>query len=118
MYHILPMSKENVIGVRIEGDMSTKDYATLLPLLETLILKYGMIRVLVDLEDFKGVKAWGMIKSLPFSFKYASHVEKKAVITNQSWVRRLTKLSAPFFKTEVRCFSKTHTDEAWNWVRQ
>jgi hypothetical protein len=116
MYHIFPMSEGDIIALRVEGYMRAEDYATLLPLIEKRIHQYGMIRILVDLKEFKGVEIWGIIKTLPYAFKYASHVEKKAIITDQKWIHRLTKLSTPFFKTEVRCFSIAHTEQAWEWV--
>ena len=118
MYNILPESQGNVIGIRVDGRMRAEDYETLLPYIEDLITQHGTIRVLSDLRDYKGVELRAVLKTLPYAFKYSSKVEKKAVITDQHWIYVWTKLLAPFFKTEVRCFSSSEIDQAWKWVNK
>ena len=118
MYHILPKSKGNVIGIRVEGWMSAKDDATLLPFVENKIKEYGTIRILLDLRKYKGSELSGILKSIPYAFKFISKVEKEAVITDQKWIYTWAKLFAPFFKTKARCFPSTAVEQAWNWVEK
>jgi len=118
MYHILPKSKDNVIGIRVEGKMRTKDYETLLPFIESMIKKYRTIRILADLSDLKGVELRGILKVLPYTFKFSSKIEKKALVTNGKWLYTWAKLLAPFFKTEVRCFPNTKVEQAWKWINK
>ena len=118
MYHILPESKDNVIGIRVEEEMRTNDYETLLPFIESMIKKYGTIRVLLDLSDLKGIEFRGILKIVPYTFKFNSKVEKNAIITNQKWIHVWAKLLAPFFKTKVNCFSTRKAEQAWVWVKK
>ncbi len=117
MYHILPKSQDNILGIRIEGRMEAKDYATLLPFVENLIAEHGSIRIFVDLRDFESISFGGVLKILPYAFKYSSHVEKKAVVTDKKWIYAWVKLLAPFFKTKVHCFPSSEVEQAWKWVR-
>lgn len=116
MYTILPESTGNIIGIQVEDYMRAEDYETLLPFIETLIAQHGTIRILSDLRDYKGVEFRAVLKAFPYSFKYSANVEKKAVITDKHWIYAWTKLLAPFFKTEIRCFPSTEIDQAWEWV--
>ena len=118
MYHILPKSKDNVIGICVEGQMRTEDYETLLPFVANMIRAHGTVRVLADLRNLTSIEFRGILKTFPFAFKYSSHVEKKAVITDKKWIYNWTRLLAPFFKTEVRCFPSRHIDKAWTWVQR
>ena len=118
MYHILPKSIDNVIGIRVEGQMRTEDYETLLPFLLSMIKKYGTIRILFDLSDLKSIQFRGILKAFSYTLKFHSKIEKKAIITNQKWIYTWAKLLAPFFKTEVRCFSKNKIEQAWTWVKK
>lgn len=116
MYHILPESKGDVVGIRIEGYVRAEDYKTLLPFLEERIIQHGMIRVLLDLRDFKSIKLSGLVYFLPFALKYSSHIERKAIITDQHWIYAWMKFLAPFFKAQIRCFASTNLEKAWEWV--
>jgi len=116
MYHILSESHDNVIGVRIENYMSAEDYDTLLPFLTSVIARYGTIRIVTDLREFKGVSFKGILKTLPFAFKYSSCVDKKAIITDQRWVYTWARVLSPFFQTDVRCFPPSKAEEAWGWA--
>jgi len=116
MYTILPESKENVIWIRVKGRLTTRDYKTLSPYVDEIIARHGTIRILTDLRDFEGIEFWSVLKAPPGAFKYSSKVEKKAVITDENWIYIWTKLLAPFFKTEVRCYPSSKIEEAWKWV--
>ncbi len=118
MYHILSKSRDNVIGIRVTGYMSAEDYDTLLPFVEKMITRYNTIRVVSDLREFKSVSFWGTLKTLPFAFKYSSHVDRKAVITDQSWIYTWSRVLSPFFKTDVRCFPSSQADKAWEWIEK
>ena len=118
MYNILPETKNHIIAVRVEGYMRSQDYKTLLPYIKNRIEQYGKIRILVELKDFKGVEILGILRALPYALRYARHLEKKAIITDEKWVYAWSKLFSPFFKTKVRCFPSAQIEKAWEWVRK
>lgn len=118
MYHILPETNENTIGILVKGWVGVQDYKTLLPYLDGILAKQGNIRILSDLRSYEGTEFRAILKVLPSVFKYASRVEKKAVITDEHWVYALTRFLAFFFKTEVRCFPSSEIEKAWEWVKK
>lgn len=116
MYHILPESHDNVIGIRVEGYMRAEDYDTLLPFLAERCSRYEILRIVTDLREFTGVSFWGILKTLPFAFKYSSHIAKKAVITDQRWIYTWVRVLSPFVQTDVRCFPSSKVEDAWEWA--
>jgi len=118
MYHILPESEENVIGIKVIDSLTSKDYATLLPFIDGQIQEHGIIRILSDMRELKNPDIWAGIKVTPRALRSAKFVEKEAVITDEHWLYVLYKLCGPFFKTEIRVFPSTELDKAWEWVRR
>lgn len=118
MYSILRQSKDHIIAIHIEDYMRAQDYHTLLPHLKRRIEQHGKIRLLIELEEFKGVEILGVLKALPYAFRYGKYVEKKAIITDEPWIYTWTKLLSPLSKTTVRCFPTTKAEQAWEWLRK
>jgi len=118
MYNILPETKDYLIAIRVEGVMTSQDYQTLLPYLKSRIEQHGRIRVLVELKDFKGIEILGLLRTLPYVFKYGRRVQKKAILTDEPWVYRWAKLFTPFYRTKVRCFPTTEGEQARDWIRR
>lgn len=116
MYRILPESQGNTIGIHVEGQIRVEDYATLLPFISKVIDHHGNIRILSDLSGFKGTNFRAIAKIIPYLYKNASHVEKKAIITDEQWIYNWAKFLGAFFKTEVRCYPSSQIDRAWEWV--
>lgn len=118
MYNMLPETKGPIVAVRVVGYMTSQDYKTLLPHIKNRIAQQGKIRIIIELKDFKSIEILGILKSLPYSFKYANNIEKKAIITDENWVYTWTKIFSPFSKTKVRCFPSSQAEQAWEWVRK
>ena len=118
MYHILPESEGNVIGIKIIDGLRPEDYETLFPFIDQFIAEHEMIRVLYDLRDLKHIYFRALFKVLFRRIRDASHVDKKAIVTDEQWIYILEKLSSPFFRTEVRLFPSTAVEEAWEWVKR
>lgn len=118
MYHILPESHEDIIGIRFQGWVGVKDYKTLFPYLEGVIHEQRSIRLLSDLTEYKGMNLGAVFKIVTFLFKYKSFIEKKAVITDDPILYKWTKLMMFFSKAQVRCFQSFELEEAWEWIRK
>ena len=118
MYHILPQSHDNIIGIRVIDEIRSEDYETLLPFVEEMIKEHKSIRLLIDLEEFKGIQFLTVMRNVPLTFKYRNSVEKKAIITDQNWVSTWAQILSPFFQTLVRCFARENYEDAWEWIER
>ena len=111
MIQQMGQSEDNVLGYRVIGDVTKEDSSDLTPTVEAAIKKYGAIRLLFDLSDFKWEKvdAWG--SDLGFGKEFKDKIERMALVGNRSWGKYLTQLAAPFYAQEAEWFSEG--DVAW-----
>jgi hypothetical protein len=117
MLQFLPESQGNILGVKVNGRFTNRDYQVfLIPRLQDLIKAHGRVRVLLYLDkDFQG---WELeaIRNHPFGLQHKDDLQKIAVVGG-SWRLRLElKLVTPFMAGEVRTFSPEELAAAWTWV--
>jgi hypothetical protein len=118
MLQIMPESQGLILGVKVTGKFTNRDYQQfLIPRLEDLIKAHGGVRVLLYLDgDFQG---WELeaIRSHPFGLQHKDDFQKIAVVGG-SWRLRLEmKLVTPFMAGELRNFSREELPAAWSWIR-
>ncbi|TAJ44080.1 SpoIIAA family protein [Methanofollis fontis] len=121
MIEILPESAGCVIGFQISGDVTDEDYMEVfIPAIDLAAERYGTVRVLVDIVDFKGEDFGAMTDDLIQDTK-VSLVEREAIIGGEEWEKRLLSVQPAFFlfsSTDVRFFKPEHRQEAWRWVSE
>ena len=119
MLQIMPESDGKIIGLRIAGKLTDRDYQEILiPSLEALINQHGKIRLLCFLdEEFAGMEAWAMWDDAKFFLPRKDDFEKIALVGGPKWMQLSLKLFAPLMKGETKVFSDEQLPEAWEWIR-
>jgi hypothetical protein len=119
MIEILPESRGGIIGFRISGEVTDEDYTRVfIPAIDLATERYGTVRVLVDIVDYKGEDFGAMADDLVQGIKEPS-VEREAIIGGEEWEKRLLSVQPAFFlfsNTDVRFFRPEHRQEAWRWI--
>ncbi len=118
MYHILSKSDESTIGIQLRHWVETKDLATLIPYLKDIIKQDNMIRVLLELKDYKGTTFSAIFKTLLFLFINGTYVEKFAIVTDDVSVIKWLETLAFFSKLQIRFYPLTSLDPAWEWIKK
>ena len=88
MIEILKESEGNILGIKVRGRMTDKDYEqVLIPRLEGVIKDYGRIRVIfVAADDFEGFEVKAMMDDVKFGLVEGGfHLEKMAVVGGSEW---------------------------------
>jgi len=119
MLEILPESQGNILGVKVSGRFTRRDYTeVLIPRLQPILEEHGAVRVLLHLgEDFQG---WDLepLRHDGFGRRHLDDLQKIAVV-GASWRLRLElNLVAPLIGGKVRNFSRAEIVEAWAWLRK
>ena len=71
------------------------------------------------MESFDGISLEAFFKDLKFAVSNFGKFDKKAVVTDKSWVKKLGEFSDKLFGSiEIRCFSFEEADKARNWVSE
>ncbi|WP_220680732.1 STAS/SEC14 domain-containing protein [Methanofollis formosanus] len=121
MIEELPEGAGNVLGFRISGEVTDEDYTEVfIPALYEAIERYGTIRILIDIVDFKGEDFGAMLEDIRQDSKVL-FIEREAIVGGEEWERRLTAVQPFFFlfpDTDVRFFRENQRRAAWDWIRE
>jgi hypothetical protein len=118
MIEKLKESSGNVVGFRMTGKLTDADYKAMEPEFEKTIEKFGKIRLLWHLEEFKGWEAKAVWDDYEYWRKYGKNMELVAMVGNKRWEDWMAKLAKLFMKGEVKYFDESQLDDAWAWVRE
>lgn len=118
MFEKMNESAGNVAGYRVVGKITKDDYESLVPEVEALVEQEGNIRLLLDMEQFKGeeVEAWGA--DLKFGREFRKKIDKLAIVGDKRWEKWLTALADPFYAREAEYFKTDDRDAAWSWLQE
>jgi universal stress protein A len=117
MLKFIPVHEGNIFAVRATGKLTHADYQQFLPELENLISEHGKISLLMELESFSGWEIAAVKDDIQFAMKHNHDFEKIALVGEKTWHQWMVLMSKPFMKGEIRYFSKTELQAAWDWLR-
>lgn len=109
---------DGVVSVKVSGKLSDEDYRTLVPQLEARIRERGDIRLLWEMENFGGWTPGALWHDARFDLKHNADVTRVAMVGEARWQDWLAQLMKPFARGDVRYFSPSEREEAWQWVRE
>jgi hypothetical protein len=120
MIEELPGSSGYILGFRFCGEITDEDYTGIfLPALEGAIERYGTIRLLVDVIDYKGEDIAAMDDDVRENSRLIS-IEKEAIVGSEGLEDEMNRVDHFFLfpTTDIRFFRKEHRREAWRWLRE
>ncbi|MEE9346315.1 MAG: STAS/SEC14 domain-containing protein [Methylococcales bacterium] len=117
MLKFIPVHEGNIFAVRATGKLTHADYQQFLPELESLISEHGKISLLMELENFSGWEIAAVKDDIQFALKHNHDFEKIALVGDKAWQQWMVLMSKPFVKGEIRYFSRTELQGAWDWLR-
>ena len=122
MIETLPESSGNILGFRFSGMIREEDLTdVLIPVLEEAGEEYGIIRLVVEIIDYKGEELGARLEDLLDPDRKILNIEREAVIGEEGWDQLRTAFQAFFFvfpNTETRFFSHDRRMQAWAWIRE
>jgi hypothetical protein len=108
--------RTNIVGVTISGSISSDDIVKLEDAMDQKLDRFDTIRVLTQMIDHEGWTFTGLLKDLMSKFKYASKVDKSAIIADSSW-DDAAQLADQLTSGEMRRFSIRQEDAARDWIK-
>ena len=119
MIDIIPTNTDNVIGCKIVGKIDTEDIEKLANYIEDKLLKSKKLRIYVEVAKLEGISLEALFKDLKLGIKHFSDFDKKAVVTDKEWMKKVAALADKIFPNiEVRCFSFEEREKALEWARE
>ncbi len=119
MIEVMPESQGNVLGVKLSGKITAREYEdVIIPRVEAILKEHGKLRLMyvVD-ESFQGADAGAMWDDTKLGLKHRHDFEKLALVGGAKWMEWLTKMCAKFISGETRAFPLEQLQEAWDWLK-
>jgi len=119
MVEILSESQGNVVGIKVSGKLTDKEYKEILiPKLEVVLKASGKIRFLCYMDsNFEGWEMAAAWDDLTFWLNHRNDFSKLAVVGGTKWVEVGTKLSARIMGGQVEVFPVEELQRAWEWIK-
>ncbi|MEQ8813144.1 MAG: STAS/SEC14 domain-containing protein [Thalassobaculum sp.] len=112
----LEQGADGIVTVRASETLTRSDYDRFVPEFEQLAKTLGPVRLLLDLENFRGWDLPGLWEEFKFDVSHQDDLGRVAVVGEPGWQEWATRLSKPFFKAESRFFDRTRMAEARAWL--
>ena len=107
----------NVLRIMAPEKLKAGDLRQIAPQVDSIISRYGKIRLLIDASGFNG---WENIAAFEnhagFVKNHQQKVERIAVIAGHDWQHWLIGAVRIFLHPEVRAYDKSHESEALKWI--
>lgn len=115
MLQILGSGAPNILRVRVTGQLTAADHASFLARLESLVHRYGKVRVLFDMSDLENCDPCSAWNDPVRILRWKDAVIRFAVLGKdaQGWEKRLAE---PFIN--ARFFPLDQREDAWHWVAE
>ena len=118
MIDIIPTNTDNVIGCKIDGKINNEDIEKLANYIEVKLLKNKKLRIYVEVLKLEGISLEALFKDLKLGIKYFSNFDKKAVVTDKKWMKKVAAIADRLFPNiEVKCFSFEEKEKALEWAK-
>jgi len=118
MVEIISIGGENIIGCRIEGKIDTDDINKLKSITEEKLKNKKKLRIYVEVINLGGISIEAFFQDLKLAFSHYSDFERKAVVTDYEWVKKIAPIANRIFPgIETRCFSFDEKEQAVEWLK-
>ena len=110
--------QDNVVVVKVNGQLDGKDYDTFVPAIEAMLQKHGRIRILLQMHDFHGWNASALWEDIKFDWKHYSDIERIAMVGNSKWEQGMAIFCRPFTRAKIRYFPESEREQALSWIAE
>ncbi len=115
----LEQSSPGILGFVASGRLTDNDYKNfLIPAVKEAIDESGQIRLLFQLDGFRGWDIQAAWDDLIFGMEINNNVDKIAIVGDARWEEWVTRLVKAFTHGEARHFHLDSVDQAWSWVKE
>jgi hypothetical protein len=111
---------DNVVAVSCRGEVTRKDYDTvLIPAAEKALESNDKVRLLYEAgPEFDGVDAGAAWEDFKLGMEHLSRWERVALITDIEWIAHATRLFSFVMPGAMRVYSTSDAAKARLWITQ
>lgn len=117
MYVQISPKPPNILGFRLQGNITLKQQRQIGRILEKQIEKSGKIRLIIQMESRGSKDAESLLSDLNFAYVYSDKIERMAVIGNKPWEKTCIALFGLFAHIKSAYFDRSESEAAWKWIQ-
>ena len=118
MIEILKTESDKIIAFKMSGKLHDEDYKKFVPSVEAAIETHGKVRMLAQFHDFHGWDMHALWDDIKFATKHCTHIERIAMVGENTWEKWMAKVCKPFTLARIRYFDADEVDEALAWLAE
>jgi len=107
----------NIVGFKVTGRFTGGQMKAFADRLDAVVAEFGPVRLLVELEDFRGIEPDVLWQKAKFTFAHLRDIERMAVVGDRAWEAWWVKIAGALSPTETRYFDETDIDAARAWLK-
>jgi len=106
-----------ILIISVTGRLTRDDYLSFVPKVEELILRFGKIRVVLEMRDFHGWSSGAIWEDIKFDIRHFSDIEFLALVGDKKWEKGMSIFCKPFTKARIKYFDLAEIYKAYDWIR-
>lgn len=119
MFKQLDDIAENIIALKITGEITRRQTDRISGIIKKRIAKTGTIRLFVIMQHYASMNsAESICEDLRFAKIYSDYIEKMAIVGDKAWKRTWIALFGLFGGIHCEYFDKAEIEMAVNWIRR
>lgn len=118
MISFINFEKDNIIGIRVSGKITDREYEAIFNKVNERLKKYPKLNLYTELENFEGTSIENYFKDLKFGISNWNRFEKSAVVTEKKWIKKLAPITDKLFSNvKMKAFFLEERELAKEWVQ-
>jgi hypothetical protein len=118
LIEVLERQPDNVLAIRGSGQVTARDYETIVaPAVAAILDRHPRFRLLYELggsvSGFTPGAAW---EDLRLGLHHVGKLEKAALVSDEGWIRAAAHVFGPFLPCPFRLFENAQKAEAESWI--
>jgi hypothetical protein len=114
---ILPFTQDNLIAVRVSGNLTTEELDPFEAMVKHVIAQYGEVRLYAEMEQFSGWEPESFLENVFFDLVHAHQFGKVAMVGEKNWQAWLARLVNLVKRGQVRYFGLDQRVQALEWIQ-
>jgi hypothetical protein len=107
-----------IVTLTFREQLRKEDFEEFVPRIEGFMGDGSKIRLLVELQDFKGWTAGALWEDTKFATRHFNDIDRLAVVGDLKWEKGVTVFVKPFTGASVQYFDENEVHRARQWVRE
>ncbi|MBC5775580.1 STAS/SEC14 domain-containing protein [Pontibacter sp. KCTC 32443] len=118
MLTVLPETHDDMLAVRVSGQLTNEDFDLYRELIRERMKQYGSARLYYEMSDLNWVKPGAALENLLFDLVHGREYGRVAMVGERWWQELAANLISPVKKRGVRYFTISQRADAMRWVQE